>query len=109
MECEEAVEIERALDAVAGTRYRDRRPPAVVVALAVGHDDVQAIHRAALEDRDEELLPCGARRGGASEECRREAEAYEGETAVPKKNASGNHVGPLGRTEVRPYVRLYLR
>src|SRR5262249_61317493 len=53
VEAEEPVEIDRR--ALAGVRARDgdARPRAVVLALTERDDDVEAVHGAALEDRDE--------------------------------------------------------
>ena len=57
MQTEEAIEIERCLSAAVGFRNRDVRPHVVVAVLAVRHDDIQAINRAALKDRNQRLAP----------------------------------------------------
>ncbi len=57
MHAEEPVEIERRIRRRAGPCDRDARPRRVVVALAERHDHVQAVDRAALEDRHQHLAP----------------------------------------------------
>src|SRR5262249_54891395 len=56
------------------------------------HHHVEAVHRAALEDRDEDLA--AHRRRGLDrprEKCRREAEAEEGQPSILHEHASREH------------------
>ncbi len=89
MQPEEAVEIDGGIGAASRPLNRERRARRVVVALAERHDHVQAVHGAALEDRDEDALPraAGCRRG-AREKLRREPEADEREPPVLQEDPS---------------------
>ena len=81
VEGEEAVEIEPGVGA-ARPGNGDCRAALVIRALAVRHDHVEPIHRAALEDGDEQFL---ARRAGccrARKKRRRKSEADQREPAV---------------------------
>jgi hypothetical protein len=93
VQTEEAVEIDRAVLGIARFRNRDAGARAIVVRFAERHDDVEAVDRAALENRDQ---PLGAdrpvrRKRSAREECRREAEAHERERSMFQENATRLH------------------
>ena len=94
MQSEESVEIDGcgASSAAAGLRNRDGRAHAVVIRLGEGHDDVQAVRRAALKQHDQ-LFLVGHRRGGdgALQECGHGAQARP----WPRRPASGNIVAKM--------------
>jgi hypothetical protein len=91
MQAEEAVEIDGAIRAVRPWNG-DARSRGVVITLAEWHDHVQAVHSAALEDRNQHLA---ARRSRgfdrARQESRREAEAEKRHPAVLHEDASREH------------------
>src|SRR5215813_9752204 len=91
MEPEETVEIDRSLR-IGRTWNRDARARRVVLALAERYHHVEAVDRAALEDRDEDLAPHRGRGlDGARQERRREAQAEEGQPSVLHEDASREH------------------
>src|SRR6185369_11422348 len=105
MESEEAVQVDGA---VRRTRLgnRDRGARLVIRGLAERDDHVQAVHRTALEHRDEHLA-LGARcLHGAREELRRKAETDQCETAALEENASRHHVNTLSLYSVEGTVPL---
>ena len=73
MQSEESVEVDRRVRRAGdGPRNRDRRTHRVVRALAVRHDDVQRVGRAALEEKDQHLAAPVALQSGALEQILRE-------------------------------------
>ena len=64
----------------------------VVLAVAMRHDHVEPVDRAALEHDHEHLAPPGRRGGGFGEEVGREAEAQQRHRALLHENASILHV-----------------
>ena len=89
VESEEAVEIDRGVFADARPGDRDARPRAVVLGFAERHDHAQAVHGAALKDRDELLARArpSLRERRAREERRREPEAHQRERAVLQEDS----------------------
>ncbi len=88
MQSEEAVQVDRGVRIAClacGPRDRDRRPQVVVGLLAVRHHDVEAVRRAALENRDQNFLARARRAGGvqgALQPLRRGAHAHHGEGRI---------------------------
>src|SRR3989442_11591964 len=65
----------------------------VVRSLAVRHDDVQPVRRAALEEDNQALRPrarIGGAVGGSRQKTRQRCRADRGEGAVAKENSAGN-------------------
>ena len=74
-----------------GPRDGDRRAKIVIAPLAVRDHDVQAIGRAALEDRDQHFLARAllvAGEGGALQPERRGAHAGHRDRGIAKKNSA---------------------
>src|SRR5215469_15591665 len=102
MQAEEAVEVEDVL-----ARDVDAGPHRVVRALAVRHDDVEAVGRTTLKDDDQ---PLGTRagfdcsEGGARQESRDGGCADDGQSAIAKKYAaSDGHGEPQRRYQLSAF------
>src|SRR5439155_3077724 len=93
VEPEEAIEVDGGVIARARPGDRDAWPRAVVLLVAEGHDDVEAVDGAALKDRDQlaRAHRSALRERGAGEKRRRNPEADQCERSVFQKNTSGNH------------------
>src|SRR5689334_14776047 len=91
MKAEEAVEIDRGITAAARWRGNsDARAQSVVVRLAKGDDDVEAISGSALEEDDELLFAHGrSRSDGTLQKCGHGAQAGKGDAALLHKKAAG--------------------
>jgi hypothetical protein len=88
VQSEKAVEVEHRF-----LRNIDGWPHSVVAGLAVGHNDVEAVSRAALEDHDQALganAGIGRAQGRAREKARQRGRADYSQRAVAKKNASSD-------------------
>src|SRR5579859_5207350 len=91
MQAEVSVEIEYRL-----ARNVDAGTHGVVPRIGVRDYDVQSVGGAALKDHDQALVAQGAFDGaesGAREEARHRGRADDGESAVAKKNATGDGHG----------------
>jgi len=82
--------IARVRAATLGLRNRDCRPHAVVIGFTEGHDDVQAVCRAALKQHDELLLVRHRRRlpRRAAKNAGHRAEANHGHAALLQGNTA---------------------
>src|SRR6266581_924865 len=88
MQAEEAVEVECRF-----FRNVDCRSRAVVRSLAVRHDDVETVRRAALEEDDQALRPrarIGGAIGGSRQKTRQWRCADRGQGAVAEEHSAGN-------------------
>src|SRR2546423_8987559 len=91
MQAEVTIEVH---DVIRGNR--DAWALLVVQRLAMRDDHVQTVHRAALEEADEDRAVgqsdsrTAGREGRSCEEQRIQAEAYEGQSARPHEHASRN-------------------
>src|SRR5205807_4432828 len=91
MQSKEAVEIDRAALGT-GTRHGNRRPRGVVSLLAVRHDHVQTVDRAALKNSDERLVALRRRGvGHPDKNIRKQSPADKSETGGFEKEASIDH------------------
>src|SRR5689334_20485064 len=118
MQAEEAVEIDRDFG-VSGLRFgnRDRRARVVITRFTERHDDVQAVDRAALKDRDQSLAFAAGdsvalvgqdrtlektRRGERhADACQRDAARFKKKSAIHKCYLYLNHSRP-GSAGVSP-------
>ena len=92
MQSEESVEVDRRLAAGARARNGDRRPRRVIRLLAVRNEDVQPVHGAALEDRDEDApRRRRARLGHPDEDARDESARDEREAGRLEEQPSIEH------------------
>src|SRR5262245_63904608 len=91
MQPEEAVQVDRRVGPSARRpRDRDAAPGDIVLGVAVGNDHAEAVHRAALEDRDEDLRLARSLLGerSAEQEARRVPEREEGQgSALHERSA----------------------
>ena len=88
MQSEESVEIDHR-----AARNIDGRPHGVIGRLAMRHDDIQSVGRAALEDHDQALVSRAgfdSRKSGARQKRRDRRGADNCERAVAKKNSARN-------------------
>ena len=104
MQSEEAVQVDRGVVVLAwvagGPRDRDGRAQVVVGLLAVRHHDVQAVGRAALEDRDQNFLA----RAGASAAYKARS-SHSGAAPTPTM-ARAEFVGRIGESACLPLLKL---
>jgi hypothetical protein len=90
MESKPSVEIDSAIG-LARCRHRNARAKVVVCLLEIRSHDVQAIGRAALENRNKDLLAIWGLRRGSHQPRRCEAETGDGDCRRAKKDASIQH------------------
>ncbi len=98
MQAEKAVEIDDLV-----LRNRDRGPHRVVVLLVIGHNNVEAVGGAALEDNHKTAAgSCRLGHDGADEEAGNRRRARDGERAfVEEESPVDLHVSPHVRAQFR--------
>src|SRR5437764_5551825 len=91
VQAEEAIEVDGAFGIVR-RRNRDAWARRVVVAFAERHDHVQTVHRAALEDRNQDLPPSSASGFDRAREKRgRKSQTEKRQPPVLHEDASRDH------------------